>query len=49
MSALCFFNVSNRPTFSGIFKKDLDTEAAQAERRQQVVDMVLRYVLAKPE
>lgn len=49
ISALCFFNVSNRPTFSGIFKKDLGTEAAQAERRQQVVDMVLRYVLAKPE
>lgn len=48
ISALCFFNVSNRPTFSGIFKKDLDTEAAQAERRQQVVEMVLRYALSDP-
>lgn len=48
ISALCFFNVSNRPTFSGIFKKDLGTEAVQAERRQQVVEMVLRYVLSDP-
>jgi AcrR family transcriptional regulator len=42
ISALCFFNVSNRATFAKIFKGD--PAAAQAMRRQIAVDMILRYV-----
>ena len=45
ISALCFFNVSNRATFSGIFGQDFGTEAAQKMLRRNVVDMVLRYVV----
>lgn len=44
ISALCFFNVSNRATFGKIFSVELETQAAQATRRAQVVDMILRYV-----
>jgi AcrR family transcriptional regulator len=45
VSALCFFNVSNRATFSRIFDRDLGGEEAQALLRGQVVDMVLRFVM----
>lgn len=45
ISALCFFNVSNRATFSGIFGQDFGTEEAQKMLRRNVVDMVLRYVV----
>jgi len=44
ISALCFFNVSNRATFSKIFGKDVGSPAAQASLRQQAVEMVLRFV-----
>lgn len=44
ISALCFFNVSNRATFSKIFKRDLGSRKALAALRQQVVEMVARYV-----
>jgi len=44
ISALCFFNVANRSTFSTIFKRDMETPKALAARRAQVVDMILRYV-----
>lgn len=44
ISALSCFNVANRHTFSLIFKRDLDTPAAIAGRRQHIVDMVVRYV-----
>jgi AcrR family transcriptional regulator len=44
ISALCFFNVSNRHTFSLIFKRDLDTPRAMAERRDSIVEMVVRFV-----
>lgn len=46
ISALCFFNVSNRHTFSTIFNVDMTSQAATAKRRQQVTDLILRY--AKP-
>ena len=46
ISALCFFNVSNEPTFSGIFGNDLMTEAGQAALRQDVVDTIVGSVLA---
>ena len=45
ISALCFFNVSNRATFSRIFRRELGTEEAQAGLREQVVEMVLRYMM----
>ena len=46
ISALCFFTVSNRHTFSLIFKHDIHTPAALAARRASVVDMVARFVRA---
>lgn len=45
ISALSFFNVSNRASFSGIFGDQLFTPAGQETLRRHVVDMVLRYVL----
>jgi AcrR family transcriptional regulator len=48
ISALCFFNVSNRATFSQIFRVDLASKKALANLRAQVVDMVLRNVLKHP-
>ena len=44
ISALCFFNVSNRATFSRIFKRDLGSEKSQASLRQATVEMVLRHM-----
>ena len=44
ISALSFFNVANRPTFSTIFKRDMASAKAQTARRAQVVETVLRYV-----
>jgi AcrR family transcriptional regulator len=46
ISALCFFTVSNRHTFSMIFKRDLKSPAVQAMRRASIVDMVVRYLQA---
>jgi AcrR family transcriptional regulator len=45
ISALCFFNVSNRATFSRIFGRDFGARDAQAALRKNVVDMVVRYVV----
>lgn len=44
ISALCFFNVSNRYTFSTIFSRDIGTPEAMTKRRSQVVEMILRAV-----
>jgi hypothetical protein len=46
ISALCFFNVANRATFSTIFKRDMASSRALARRRAEVADIVLRYVQA---
>ncbi|MGE0503229.1 MAG: TetR/AcrR family transcriptional regulator [Rhizobiaceae bacterium] len=46
VSALCFFNVSNRATFSRIFGRDFGTPDALARLREQVVEMILRFVAA---
>lgn len=46
ISALCFFNVANRPTFSTIFKRDMGSPKALTARRVQVVDTIVRYVRA---
>ncbi|MDE2198208.1 MAG: TetR family transcriptional regulator [Rhodospirillales bacterium] len=46
ISALSFFNVSNRQTFSKIFKHDMASRAALARRREVVAETVLRFALA---
>jgi AcrR family transcriptional regulator len=46
MSALCFYNVSNRYTFSKIFEKDMVSPKAVAARREIVVDMMDRWCRA---
>jgi AcrR family transcriptional regulator len=43
ISALCFYNVSNRYTFSKIFNRDMTSPRAVAARRDVVVDMVDRW------
>ena len=47
VSALCFFNVSNRATFSKIFGRDFGSEEALSSLRRNVVDMVLRFVVKR--
>jgi AcrR family transcriptional regulator len=44
ISALCFFNVSNRATFSKIFGRDLGAKKSLAKLRDEVVEMVARFV-----
>lgn len=44
MSALCFFNVSNRYTLRAIFGVDTSVAKARTKRREQVVACVLSYV-----
>jgi AcrR family transcriptional regulator len=44
ISALSVFNVANRHTFSLIFQRDCDSEAAQKARRANIVEMLVRYV-----
>jgi AcrR family transcriptional regulator len=43
ISALSFFNVSNRYTFSQIFGKDMTSPKALHARREVVVDMIERW------
>ena len=44
ISALCFFNVSNRYTFSTIFSRDIGAPEAMERRRAQVIDTILASV-----
>lgn len=46
ISALSFYNVSNRHTFSHIFGRDLGAPAVQAARRESVIDTIVRSVRA---
>lgn len=46
ISALCFFNVSNRATFSRIFKRDMTSRAALRARRASIIETVLSAVRA---
>ena len=46
ISALSVFNVANRHTFSAIFKRSLDEPEALAQRRDSIIDMVVRFVRA---
>lgn len=44
ISALSFFNVSNRSTFSLIFNHDMASRSALSARREVVVETVLRFL-----
>lgn len=44
ISALAFFNVSNRHTFGLIFNQDIRSPAYIANRRENIVQMILRYM-----
>jgi AcrR family transcriptional regulator len=44
VSALCFFNVSNRATFSKIFGRDFGSTDELAKLRHNTVDMIVRFV-----
>jgi AcrR family transcriptional regulator len=44
ISALTFFNVSNQHTFGLIFKNDGQSSSAQAKRRHNIVELILRFV-----
>ena len=44
ISALCFFNVANRSTFSRIFKRDMSSPEALARRREIVVDTIVKFL-----
>jgi len=44
ISALSFFNVSNRMTFSQLFGGEIFDENGQRELRRQVADSVIRFV-----
>jgi AcrR family transcriptional regulator len=46
ISALSFFNVSNRHTFGLIFKLDMGSPAYIAQRRDSVVEMIVRFMRA---
>jgi hypothetical protein len=40
ISALSFYNVSNRHTFSSLFGRDMSSAAAVRRRREAVVDII---------
>jgi len=44
ISALTFFNVSNQHTFGLIFKHESGADAARAVRRNNIVEMIVRFV-----
>lgn len=44
ISALSFFNVSNKHTFGLIFKLDTKSQAYIAHRRDSVVEMIVRFM-----
>jgi AcrR family transcriptional regulator len=46
ISALCFYNVSNRYTFASNFGVDMSTPKMLAKRRKQVTEIILAWVKA---
>jgi AcrR family transcriptional regulator len=46
ISALCFYNVSNRYTFASNFGVDMSTPKVLAKRRKQVAEIILAWVKA---
>ncbi|WP_242500625.1 TetR/AcrR family transcriptional regulator [Tropicimonas sp. IMCC6043] len=49
ISALCFYNVSNRHSFSAGFGDTIHSEAGQEEHRRFVVDLVMRAVMSNSQ
>jgi AcrR family transcriptional regulator len=47
IASLCYFYLSNNPTLSAIFGRDLRQPAALAERLSHVTEIVLGYLLGK--
>jgi AcrR family transcriptional regulator len=47
ISALCFYNVSNRYTFSQIFDRDMSSPKALKRRRETVIDIMERWCRAE--
>jgi len=47
ISALCFYNVSNRYTFSTIFGRDMTSPKAAAARRDVVADIIEKWCRAE--
>lgn len=48
ISALSFYNVSNRHTFSRLFEHDMSAPRVLRARREVVIDTVLRWCRAEP-
>lgn len=46
ISALSFFNVSNQYTFGFLFDRDFSDKRIRADRREAIVDVILRYARA---
>ena len=44
ISALCFFSVANRHTFALIFKRDMESPRALRQRRDSIIEMIVRFV-----
>lgn len=47
ISALCFYNVSNRYTFSTIFGRDMTSPKAASARREVIADMIEKWCRAE--
>jgi AcrR family transcriptional regulator len=48
ISALCFYNVSNRYTFEANFGHDMWAAKSLKKRRQQIADLILSWVRSSP-
>jgi hypothetical protein len=44
ISALTFYNVSNRHTFGLVFKRDFTDPEVAAQRRANIIETILRFV-----
>jgi hypothetical protein len=44
ISSFCFFRVSNRYTFSAIFRQDLSAPDIRDKHKQMLGDAVIRYL-----
>jgi len=47
ISALSLFHVTNRYTFGTVFRRDMVSEEAVAQRKKEIVDIISRYVSAQ--
>lgn len=47
ISALSLFHVTNRYTFGTVFRRDMVSDEAVAQRKKEIVDIISRYVSAQ--